>query len=331
MADESKPPLQYQVAPSPVTRGQIRLLVLLMLIQVVITAQSAYAPGFVTWIKERWTEHEQAVAHRAQVHQTQAIAAQCLSFNQPATKVIWEWDPIRAAKLLAGPGYRAIRPGGPDEQSRTDNTIWNAVPSSAMADEPIRIPVDESFSPPQPFTDFEITAHGPVFAHTPHDAIVFLHERKANDGSKRLAVVLYDAWSHSLSELPGDVDRESNGTLNEHQWFTATSFRPGEDGAFSQATAQLTELSVAPDARMPVHWSPSEDAKQPGTLKIDYRDQLRVYAGQPDPTDESHFTLGYELDGKPGTIDGWLRPNGSVVLEPREGKRVNAKWYPHAK
>ena len=34
---------------------------------------------------------------------------------------------------------------------------------------------------------------------------------------------------------------------------------------------------------------------------------LVLYAGQPDPDDESHFTIRYELGGVSGTIDGWLR------------------------
>ena len=34
---------------------------------------------------------------------------------------------------------------------------------------------------------------------------------------------------------------------------------------------------------------------------------LRIFAGQPDPNDPSHFTIEYEADGKRGVIDGWLR------------------------
>ncbi len=45
-----------------------------------------------------------------------------------------------------------------------------------------------------------------------------------------------------------------------------------------------------------------------------YRQQtLRIFAGQPDDADASHFTIGYELDGKRGTIDGWLRNPGQRV------------------
>ena len=34
---------------------------------------------------------------------------------------------------------------------------------------------------------------------------------------------------------------------------------------------------------------------------------LRLFAGQADPADASHFTFMYELNGQRGTIDGWLQ------------------------
>ena len=47
--------------------------------------------------------------------------------------------------------------------------------------------------------------------------------------------------------------------------------------------------------------------------------KLRVYFGQPDPADASHFTVGYTLDDVPGTIDGWLMRDDSVKLSARDG------------
>jgi hypothetical protein len=45
----------------------------------------------------------------------------------------------------------------------------------------------------------------------------------------------------------------------------------------------------------------------------------RLFAGQPDPNDASHFTIAYECDGQKGTIDGWLMNDDSVKLEVRDG------------
>jgi hypothetical protein len=48
-------------------------------------------------------------------------------------------------------------------------------------------------------------------------------------------------------------------------------------------------------------------------------DRLRVYAGQADAKDESHFTMRYEINGAGGMIDGWLMDNDGIRIEFRDG------------
>ena len=44
----------------------------------------------------------------------------------------------------------------------------------------------------------------------------------------------------------------------------------------------------------------------------------QIFAGQVDEQDRSHFTIDYVLDnGTRHTLDGWLLPDDSVVIEPR--------------
>jgi len=40
----------------------------------------------------------------------------------------------------------------------------------------------------------------------------------------------------------------------------------------------------------------------------------RIYAGQPDPKDPSHFTICYVVDGQPCILDGRLDDNDAVTL-----------------
>ncbi len=47
--------------------------------------------------------------------------------------------------------------------------------------------------------------------------------------------------------------------------------------------------------------------------------RVRFYAGQPDPNDPSHFTIRYEVNDQPGTIDGWLHFGSVVELKVRDG------------
>jgi hypothetical protein len=51
----------------------------------------------------------------------------------------------------------------------------------------------------------------------------------------------------------------------------------------------------------------------------DFNAKLRFYAGQPDPVDDSHFTIRYAVNGQEGIIDGWLDPMSRVVLKVRDG------------
>jgi hypothetical protein len=44
---------------------------------------------------------------------------------------------------------------------------------------------------------------------------------------------------------------------------------------------------------------------------------LRIYAGQPDDDDSSHFTIAYESHGQRGTSDGWLQDDDTVRMQVR--------------
>lgn len=47
----------------------------------------------------------------------------------------------------------------------------------------------------------------------------------------------------------------------------------------------------------------------------DSRPDIRVYAGQPDPTDASHFTIRYESGGVMHTLDSYLAADGSLTMK----------------
>lgn len=47
--------------------------------------------------------------------------------------------------------------------------------------------------------------------------------------------------------------------------------------------------------------------------------KLKIFAGQIDSSDPSHFTIGYEMYGQPGIVDGWLRKYDQVEIHVRTG------------
>lgn len=46
---------------------------------------------------------------------------------------------------------------------------------------------------------------------------------------------------------------------------------------------------------------------------------IRIYAGQPDSRDSSHFTIAYEVYEKKGIVDGYLQDDGTISLVNRFG------------
>jgi len=44
---------------------------------------------------------------------------------------------------------------------------------------------------------------------------------------------------------------------------------------------------------------------------------LTIRSGRPDPDDATHFTVQYTIGKTSGTIDGWLKDDDRVLLEPR--------------
>ncbi|HEY8666588.1 MAG TPA: hypothetical protein VIL86_07990 [Tepidisphaeraceae bacterium] len=48
---------------------------------------------------------------------------------------------------------------------------------------------------------------------------------------------------------------------------------------------------------------------------------FRIFSGQPDRSDPSHFTITYDVDGKSETLDGWLTDDETVLLQPRTPSR----------
>src|SRR5687768_14991763 len=56
-------------------------------------------------------------------------------------------------------------------------------------------------------------------------------------------------------------------------------------------------------------------------------DTFRVFAGQPDPNDPTHFTFVYELNGKKHTVDGWVEDAVTVKLERTDSpERLKRDW-----
>ena len=108
---------------------------------------------------------------------------------------------------------------------------------------------------------------------------LFLHERKTRTGASRLVAV----------DVVGFTGR---GTVQVQSWVFAPPV------SIAPARCKLAVFGVL---------------GMPGDAM-----NLRIYAGEPDAEDSSHFVMKYEAGAKSGLIDGWLRDDETVVLELRD-------------
>jgi hypothetical protein len=118
-----------------------------------------------------------------------------------------------------------------------------------------------------------------------NNPVLFMHERKSPNGTVRLVVV------------------ERTAGLSEPAYFIL-----GFD---------VDGLAIEPGTiTRPPHWLPFawdiDVLSNPGP----HRD-IRIYAGQVDPADASHFTIRYESGGQTNIADGTLGDDGEVHLGAR--------------
>jgi hypothetical protein len=113
---------------------------------------------------------------------------------------------------------------------------------------------------------------------------LFVHGRTTAGGSERIVVVGF-------------------------RGFGGNAPRKGEEMTFSLAYYSI-----------PLYAAAHDDTWRYGKLPIRFiSGQSRLYAGQPDPKDASHFTIDYEISGVRGTVDGWLQPDDTVKMQIRDG------------
>jgi hypothetical protein len=327
MANDRQNSLAYERPAAGVPRWQFRLLFLLVLVNLVITIQTAYAPQVASQVKQRWA------AWRA-AQQTKATNQRAFAFVEPPTKVVWDDNPGTAAKLLASPGYRAMRVDA--LQNYPPLARW---PRSAAAAVP---PAVDTFHRLHFRNSFPNLA-GQHVVEPDSVAAVMLHRMKTPGGEDRVVFVYVTGGSslYSLQLIGPDgkytspsfgvpTDRPWEGVVTRHLRLRAVPCRVDADGTgVSTSSGDGAELLIHPAAGAAavrrIQWSPPA-GDRPEQVRLSGPGEFRFYAGQPDPSDPTHFTVGYDVDGAPGTIHGRLAPDGTIKLEPTTGRVVGSQW-----
>ncbi len=132
--------------------------------------------------------------------------------------------------------------------------------------------------------------------HHIHACPVFLHARRTPGGEERVVTI-------DISE-------------------------PARSNAATEPIILLQLNAVVPGSLLRPADAPLLGA-QTFSVFLGPADRARVYAGQPDAADPTHFTFDVEVNGQRTTIDGHLADGGTVTLKPRAGlEDVPSTWEP---
>lgn len=127
---------------------------------------------------------------------------------------------------------------------------------------------------------------------TPEDPVVFLHERRSHSGLRYLVVLRASPFSTLPSQI-GEMALYEDQSLVIEGWNNT-----------------------------PMH-TITRPFRRVGSLAAPRH--ITVYAGQADPTDDSHFTVHYELDGKTATLDCYVE---DIPLEGQNDRAMYIRFVP---
>ena len=122
-------------------------------------------------------------------------------------------------------------------------------------------------------------------------AVLFVHERQSPSGERRLVVVSSD-------------------------------FNPRMSPPLFIIGYDLQVIALAPATwSRPMRYVPQPIRLSVTTSPPPIPPKLKIFAGQADPGDASHFTIRYEMYAQEGLLDGWLRDGGRIEVKVRTGPK----------
>ena len=228
---------------------------------------------------------------------------QWLDFSLPPGTVVYEEDPIAIKQLLGASSDGFYSPAGDltVDEGPAPPTYWRG---------PIARCAPGSW---EAVPDKEFYHHGSHLA--------FLHAMTSPSGHVRLVWVGFQGGCF-LSKAPSPSYDLRNYTLEyQNLVFVASVFVPMTmDNDMRRVWYEYMQVAgaSAPGSEMLIQW----DTRAAGDAAVSFANgrKLRVFAGQVDPKDPSHFTMEFSLHDQKSAIDAWLLDDDRLRMEPRIGK-----------
>ena len=179
--------------------------------------------------------------------------------------------------------------------------------------------VQGSVAPLIALASSNLRSGGSLFREMRDGNVIFLHQMTTPAGLKRLVWISIEP----IGNLIEQSGAEKEGALHAYRFTLGRCFKVtvmDENADVPVVTRAVLQSSATDQARLTLT---SESANSKAELK-NLLGHWRVFAGQPDASNPSHLTFAYDIDGRPGVIDGWLKDGDRLMLEPRAGRLV--RW-----
>jgi hypothetical protein len=309
------PELQYAKSSGGVTRRQMNLLLLFVMIDTLLFAAFVCLPTASPYLKSMWAEYQKRREDARQAAAVQTKLNACLAHAAPADQALYTEEPEGANRLLVAdvaarqlshelgirqPGMSVLDP------------VANAALRVSGWQPPVRAgTAAEAIA----WRDLTPKPH-PLIADG--DTTLFLHEMKTPSGQQRLVIVSFSA-SQYINDVGPKKGPSRHYEVETIRTFQATMLDPQRSAPDLSQTRMVvddpparTQLLAAFEAGDDAH--PVADLRPAG--------RWRIFAGQVDAADPTHLTIGYEIEGQAAVIDGRLNDGDRLMLTPRAGRMV---------
>ena len=307
-ATPAAPPAALTYRPEAGGRVSVRgfrLLLTLTLLNTTLLGMSVLGPQLFPFLRQQWqqwrAERAKRQAEQASLQAVLAAERQCLSYSPAPDVLVYTEDPVEAAGLIRDGGAAFTRAAN----------LRSDAPRGWVP--PVRIVA------PKFYGDYL----GGLYprASGAQGALLFLHERTTPGGAKHVVAVHFavDTGFRNTHETVADGVFGIATYQQKRRTVTARAWPVGVAPKEARGVAKSREFRVGlPDSHERRVFGRSQEPEARPVGPIDYGNILRFFAGQPDPNDPTHFTIRYQIDGRDGVIDGWLKDD-ALKLEPREG------------
>jgi hypothetical protein len=312
--------LEYDNKATLITRRQMRYFLLLLTVNTLLFAGFICLPSASPFIKQAWEEYQRKRADAAEKAKQRSLIDACMNYSAPADQVVYAEQPAAADALMARSGQAKLADprglfgyGGlfkrlPDFAVQRLFTMGWHPPA-----------VQGSVAPLIALASSNRGSGGSLFQEMRDGNAIFLHQMSTPAGLKRLVWISMEPTGDLIEQRGA----EKEGALHAYRFTLGRCFKVtvmDKNADFPVVTRATLQSSATDQARLTLT---SESADSKAELKS-LLGHWRVCAGQSDAANPSHLTFAYDIDGRPGVIDGWLKDGDRLMLEPRAGHLV--RW-----